>query len=106
MLQSPFAVGHDDPGFAVRRIATLHLGLHLGDEGILARQQAGPDALLLGPVIPLAAAAPGRLIKETLHDSFWRPDIGFLGEHRADGGHALLVALLSPAEPDFASVGG
>ena len=76
-LQGPFAVGHRDPDFLVLWIPAPHLRLHLGDESVLARKQAGPHALLLGPVIALGLLGPRRLGKQTLHDGLWCPNIWF-----------------------------
>src|SRR5207247_1457947 len=79
-----------------------HLGLHLGDEGILAQKQAGPHPLLLRPVIAFGWVRFRGLGKQTLDHRLGCPDIRFLGKHRTHGGHAFLVSLFSPSESDFA----
>src|SRR2546429_670252 len=95
-------VGYHDPGFLVLRISPPHLGLHLGDEGILAQKQSGSHPLRLRQVIAFGWVRFRGLGKQPLDHRLGCPDIRFLGKHRTHGGHAFLVSLFSPSESNFA----
>lgn len=100
LLEGAFAIGDDYPGVVLGGVAAGHLGLDVGDEGVLAGQQAGPDPLVGGALARRAGLGGlGGVGEEALHHGFGGPHQGRLGEHGADRRHALLVSLLALAQP-------
>lgn len=109
VLQGAFAVGDDHPGAVVVGVAAGHLGAEVGDEGVLARPQAGPHPFALRavttlmPLVRRGCLLVGLLVvegEEAGDDVVGGAGTRLLAEHAAHGGHLLVVALLALAPPD------